>query len=147
MLGTIYDSEKQYSKAADHYTLALEVKPDYAPAANNLAYHLAVRTNEIDRALELARKAKENFPEDPAIADTLGLIYYKKALYKNAESEFTDSMKKLSGNAVVNFHLGRNYAKLGEKQLARKYLNNALKIDKNFEGYQEAEKLIVMLDQ
>jgi tetratricopeptide (TPR) repeat protein len=147
MLGTIYDSEKKYDKAADHYSLALDIQPDYAPAANNLAYHLAVRTNEIDKALELARKAKANFPEDPAIADTLGLIYYKKALYKNAESEFTDSLKKLSGNAVVNFHLGRNYAKLEEKELAKKYLKNALKIDKNFEGHQEAEKLIAMLNQ
>jgi len=142
MLGTIYDSEKQYDKAADHYQKALEIKPDYVPAANNLAYHLAVRTNEIDKALELARKAKESFPEDPAIADTLGLIYYQKGLYQNAESEFTDSLKKLSDNAIVNFHLGRTYAKLEKKQLAKKYLKQALKIDKEFEGYREAKDIL-----
>jgi tetratricopeptide (TPR) repeat protein len=145
MIGTIYDSEKQYEKAAEHYGKALAIKPDYAPAANNLAYHLAVRTNEIDKALELARKAKENFPEDPAIADTLGLIYYQKGLYKNAESEFIDSLKKLSNNAIVNFHLGRTYVKLEKKQLAEKYLKTALKLDNKFESYKEAEKLIAGL--
>jgi len=146
MIGTIYDSEKEYEKAVYHYRQALNIDPDYAPAANNLAYHLAVRTDDIEKALELARSAKEKFPEDPAIADTLGVVYYQKGLYGNAETEFTDALKKLPNNAIIHFHLGRNYEKKGELQLAKKSLNRALELSNNFEGYEEAKLLIKALN-
>ncbi|HGY10857.1 MAG TPA: tetratricopeptide repeat protein, partial [Desulfobacterales bacterium] len=145
MIGTIYDSEKEYEKAAFHYRQALEIDPEYAPAANNLAYHLVVRTKEIEKTLELARKAKERFPEDPAIADTLGLVYYEKGLYGTAEIEFMDALKKLSDKPNVHFHLGRNYAKKGEKELSKKSLKHALELSNNFEGAKEAKQLLTEL--
>ncbi len=146
MIGTIYDSEKKYEKAADHYRLALEIDPDYTPAANNLAYHLAAHTNDIEKALELARRAKEKFPEDPAIADTLGLVYYQKGLYGNAETQFSDALVKLSNNATIHFHLGRTYAKNGKKQLAKESLKRAVELSNNFEGYKEAKQLLAELN-
>ncbi|MBU1698171.1 MAG: tetratricopeptide repeat protein, partial [Proteobacteria bacterium] len=142
MIGTIYDQEKKYEKAAAHYGMALKINPDYAPAANNLAYYLAVHTQDFDKALELARNAKEKFPEDPAIADTLGLVYFQKGLYENAATEFIDALKKLTDNAEIHFHLGRTYAKKGENQLAKKYLSRALELSNDFEGHEEAKQLI-----
>ena len=103
---------------------------------------MVARTNEIEKALELARRAKEKFPEDPAIADTLGLVYYHKGLYGNAEIEFTDALTKLSNNATIHFHLGRTYAKKGEKQLAKKSLKKAFELSNDFEGYEEAKQLL-----
>jgi len=142
MIGTIYDSEKKYDEAANHYRQALKINPDYTQAANNLAYHLAVHTQNFEEALELARRAKEKFPEDPAIADTLGLVYYQKGLYGNAEIQFKDALKKLPGNADIHFHLGRNYAKKGDNQLSKKSLTRALELSNDFDGHKEAKKLI-----
>lgn len=142
MLGTIYEAENDYARAEDHYRKALEINPDFAAAANNLAYHLAERTDKFDEALRYARKAKEAFPEDPGIMDTLGFAYYKKELYGNAVSELLDSLKKLPDNPIVHFHLGLAYNKKGDKELARKELSRALEINKEFPGADIAQTLL-----
>ena len=77
-LGMIYESEKNFDKAQESYEKALKINPNFPPAANNLAYLYAERGGNIDVALNLAQKAKEQVPDDPNISDTLGWIYYKK---------------------------------------------------------------------
>ena len=147
MIGTILEGEKDYEKAADYYRKALDINPDYAPAANNLAYHLATRANEVEKALSLIRKAKEKYPEDPAIADTLGVVYYLKGLYGNAETEFSDALKKMPDHPIILFHLGRTYVQKKEKDLARKYLKRAIELDPEFDGSEEANRLLAELTQ
>ena len=147
MIGTIYDSDKDYEKAADYYRKALEINPDFAPAANNLAYHFLQRTDNIDEALRLAKIAKAKFPEDPGIMDTLGMAYYRKELYGNAANEFLDSLKKIPNNPTVNYHLGLAYAKKGDKSLAVASLKKALELSDKFEEAKEAEQLISELEK
>ncbi|MBU2632077.1 MAG: tetratricopeptide repeat protein, partial [Proteobacteria bacterium] len=147
MIGIIYDSYKNFEKAADHYRKALEINPDYAPAANNLAYHLLQRTNQIDEALRLARVAKEKLPEDPGVMDTLGMVYYKKSLYGNAVNEFLDSLKKFPENPVVNYHLGMAYHKKENKELAIAALKKALQISDKFEDAGHAKQLLSELEK
>jgi len=146
MLGTIYDSSKEYEKAADHYKKALDINPGFAPAANNLAYHLLQRTDQIDEALRLARIAKEKFPEDPGVMDTLGMVYYKKELYGNALNEFLDSLKKIPNNPVVNYHLGLAYHKKKDRTLAINALKKALKLSDKFEDAEHARQLLAELE-
>ena len=52
MLGTIYDLKKRFDMSEKHYRAALDIDPDFAPAANNLAYLLAAQDKNIDEALE-----------------------------------------------------------------------------------------------
>jgi tetratricopeptide (TPR) repeat protein len=140
LLGTIYDMQKEVDLSEEHYRKAIEINPDFAPAANNLAYLLASNDKNIDEALSLARKAKERLPSDPSVMDTLGLIYYKKSLYETAIKEFKDSLAKLPNNATVNYHLGMAYFKKGEKQLAKKYLEKTITIDPRFKDAEEIKK-------
>ena len=142
ILGTIFDMEQQHEKAELHYRKALEINPDFAPAANNLAYHLAKRTDKLNEALNYARMAKELLPEDPGVMDTLGLVYYKKGLYGNAINEFLDSLKQIPDNPVVHYHLGLAYNKRGEIKLAKKELEKALALNSSFEGSEIARKLL-----
>lgn len=146
MLGTIYETEKEYTRAEAHYRKALEINPNFAAAANNLAYHLAERSDKYDEALKYAKQAKEAFPEDPAIMDTLGFAYYKKELYGNAVSELLDSLKKLPDNPIVRYHLGLAYHKKGDIELARKELSRALEISREFPGADIAETLLAELN-
>jgi tetratricopeptide (TPR) repeat protein len=144
MLGTIYEMEKDYTQAEEHYRKALEVDPEFGAAANNLAYHLATRTDQYDAALQYAKKAKERFPEDPGVMDTLGFAYYKKELYGNAVNEFIDSLKQIPDNPIVRYHLGLAYNKKGNIELARKELSRALEINDKFP---DAEKAKALLDE
>jgi tetratricopeptide (TPR) repeat protein len=117
LLGTIYDMQKQFDMSEKHYRAALDINPQFAPAANNLAYMLSSREGDIDEALKFAQVAKEKLPDDPSVMDTLGWIYYKKGLYGNAVQEFSDSLEKLPENATVNYHLGAALLKKGIRRV------------------------------
>ncbi|MBI3805568.1 MAG: tetratricopeptide repeat protein [Nitrospirae bacterium] len=140
--GVIYETQQKYSQAQKEYEKALQIDPNFAPAANNLAWIYAEQGGNIDRALTLAQMAKEKYPEDPAVSDTLGWIYYKKNVFIKAVSLLEDSVEKLSQNPVVRYHLGMAYYKNGQKALARKELAESLKLGKTFVGSDEAEKVL-----
>jgi tetratricopeptide (TPR) repeat protein len=142
MLGTIYEMKKDNAASEKHYRAALELKPKFAPAANNLAYLLSQKEDRYDEAYKYASIAKELLPEDPMVMDTLGWIYYKKGLYELATAELADSAEKLKDNAVVLYHLGMAYYKKGQHTLAKAQLQKALALDENFDGAKEASQLI-----
>ncbi|MFN2359363.1 MAG: tetratricopeptide repeat protein, partial [Desulfotignum sp.] len=137
---------KDHDKAMAHYKKALEINPEFAPAANNLAYLLLTTTDQYDEALRLARIAKSKLPEDPGIMDTLGLAYYKKELYGNALNEFLDSVKKIPDHPVVNYHLGLTYHKRGDRAQAIASLTKALELSDQFDGADNARQLLSELE-
>ena len=64
---------ENFPQARDAYEKVLSINPNFVPALNNLAYLDAERLNDLDKAYELARRARDLQGDDPAIADTLGL--------------------------------------------------------------------------
>ncbi len=94
-LGIIYDTQKKYDKAKEYYQKALKINPKFSPAANNLAYLYAEKGENIDEALNLAQSAKEQFPEDAHISDTLGWVYYKKNLFTLAITYLKEASEKI----------------------------------------------------
>jgi Tfp pilus assembly protein PilF len=140
-LGMIYENEKDYKKAQEYYEKALTINPDYPPAANNLAYIYAEQGGNIDVALNLAQKAKEQVPEDPHIADTLGWIYYKKNVPSRAIAYLKEAAEKID-NPQIRYHLGMAYYKNGNHDLAKKELNDALKLSTDFPGADEARSTL-----
>jgi tetratricopeptide (TPR) repeat protein len=145
ILGTIYEMQKNLEMSEKHYREALKIKSDFVPAANNLAYMLAEGDKNIDEALEFARTAKAKASDDPNVADTLGWIYYKKGLYDSAVGEFRDSLKKLPDNALVNYHLGLALYRKGDTQKAKEVLEQALDLDGNFDGADNARSILSRL--
>lgn len=106
-LGTINEKQGDGEKAESYYRKALEINPKFAPAANNLAWHLADRGENIDEALGFARTAKEQLPESPGAMDTLGWICYLNGSYLNAIAELQDSLELEPDNPIINYHMGR----------------------------------------
>jgi tetratricopeptide (TPR) repeat protein len=145
VLGTIYDIQKQFDLSEKHYRAALDIDPDFAPAANNLAYLLLTQDKNIDEALGLAQQAKEKLPYDPSVMDTLGLVFYKKGLYDSAISEFSDSLEKIPDNAIVHYHLGLAYHKKGDIHHARIALEKALSLNQNFDEADAARQILSKL--
>jgi tetratricopeptide (TPR) repeat protein len=144
-LGTIYEKTNDPEKAKKYYRMALEVKRDFGPAANNLAWHLAQGGGNIDEALKFAQIAKEQLPEDPAVMDTLGWIYYLKGSYLNAILELEDSLKLKPEVPEVHYHLGLVHLKRQQPDLAKTHLEKALALAKDFEGAEEARKALAEL--
>ncbi len=141
-LGIIYDSQKNYDKAVEYYQKALKINPKFAPAANNLAFRYAEKGEKIDEALNLVQMAKEQFPDDPNIADTLGWVYYKKNIFTRAIVHFKEALEKEKDNPIIHYHLGLAYFKNNDKDQARKELKKALELDPKFSGFEEATALL-----
>jgi len=100
-LALTYDRIKDYPKARDTYETLLSITPNAAAAINNLAYLYAERFDQIDKAYELARKARTLQPNDPLIADTLGWTLYRRADYQEAMTLLRDSAGKLPDNPAA----------------------------------------------
>jgi tetratricopeptide (TPR) repeat protein len=141
-LGAIYQAAGNQKEACEMYEKALEINPDFAPAANNLAWNLLQQRENLDRAFDLARRAKAKLPDDPSVADTLGLAFIAKGLYPSAISELSDAAEKLPQNQTILYHLSLAHWKNGERDQALRSLRHALKVKGAFPERQEATELL-----
>jgi tetratricopeptide (TPR) repeat protein len=141
-MGTIYYIEGKAAEARTMYEAALRINPNFAPAANNLAWMLLQKNEDLYRALDLAKKAKEQLPDDPNVSDTLGLALIRMGLYSSAVAELSEAVKKLPVNSTVLYHLALAHWKNGEKDKAIEILKKTLKADRKFQERKQAEKLL-----
>jgi Tfp pilus assembly protein PilF len=133
-LGTIYDQQKEWDKSEMNYRKALDMRKDFAPAANNLAWILAEKGDDIDEALGFAQIAKKGLPKNVSVMDTLGWIYYLKGSYPSAISELQGGVELAPNNPVINHHLALAYYKNNQPDEAKVLFEKALEIDNDFEG-------------
>ena len=145
LLGMLYEGKKDVENAIAQYRAALKLHPKLAPAANNLAWILSERGTDLDVALGYAQTARQERPDDPNIADTLGWIYYKKNAYLMAVEFLKEASEKLSRHPVVQFHYGMALYRKGDAASAKKTLETSLKLNPNYEGAEEAKKALADL--
>ena len=112
--------------AIDHLRVIADADDKNAPALNNLAYLLA--KTDPEGALKHAQRAAEIAPQNAAIEDTLGWVYYRKGLYTNALTHLKIAVAK-DGTPRRQFHLGMAYVKTGDQAMGRQIVAAALKSD------------------
>lgn len=145
LTGVISDQQKNYPAARDAYEKMLAVSPDSVAALNNLAYLYSEQFNQLDKALELAQKARDLMPTQPHTADTLGWILYKRKQYARAAPLLQEAADKLPTAGAVQYHLGMTRYMLGEETAARTSLQTALNVEKDFIGFADARQALDML--
>jgi Flp pilus assembly protein TadD len=124
------------------YEKALEVDANSAVAANNLAWILAEQGADMDRALDLARRARQQLPNLPGPADTLGWIYYKRGLVDSAVPLLQEAVKMQPDRGVYRFHLAAALLSAGKKDQARGALREALRLDASLKQRDDVQKLM-----
>lgn len=135
-----------YAEARRTYERVLEIQPRYGPALNNLAWLLAENLGEPDRAYELARQAVDLQPGEPASADTLGWILFKRGDYDRALPLLQESARKLPEEPEVQYHLGMTHYMLGEETAARVAFQTVLRLRPDAPVAQEARRRLAWLD-
>jgi tetratricopeptide (TPR) repeat protein len=143
----VYNTMKDYPKARDTYEKLLALRPDSLPGLNNLAYLYAERFNQLDKAYELAQKARTLHPGDGMVADTLGWILYKRGDYQQALALLQESAGKLLDNPEIQFHLGMASYMMGQTEAARIALQKAAKATQDFTGKDEAQSRLALLEK
>ena len=143
--GVILEAQNKPQEARKHYEQALALDPDMPVAANNLAWMFAETGENLDMALQLAQAATRRLPNNAAIQDTLGWIYYKKGLAALAIAPFQKSIELDPKNPIFHFHLGLAHLKNGDSPKARIALRDALALAPDFAGAAEAKQVLASL--
>jgi tetratricopeptide (TPR) repeat protein len=144
LVASLEESRGNWQKAEALYQKALEVEPNFAPAANNLAYIMLEHGENADVALSLAQIARQKMPESPGTADTLAWVYYHKGIYGMAADLLQEALQKAPDDATYNYHIGMVYDKQHNLAAAKKHLQRALEINPNFP---DAQKIRQALNQ
>ncbi|MDZ4797204.1 MAG: tetratricopeptide repeat protein [Bryobacteraceae bacterium] len=130
-LAMLYDTGGKRPEAKPVYEQVLRLQPDNAIALNNLAFILAESGNDLDQALTMAQKAKQQRPQDEDVADTLGWIYIKKNIPDSAVSIFRELTIKNPGRTTFHYHLAMALFQKGDKVNAKRECEIALKNNNN----------------
>lgn len=145
-LAMFHRRQDDFARAREYYEKALALDPNSGAALNNLAYLYTAKFDNLDKALELAQRARDLFPHQPHIADTLGWVLYLKGQYARAVTFFEDSAAKLPQNAEVAYHLGMAHYMMGEETAARTSLERSLKAGDSFADAEEARRCLAILN-
>jgi len=100
---------------------------------NNYSYLLAQQGSNLDKALEMAKKAVLAEPDNSSFLDTIGWVYYKMGKFEDALKYIQRSVGIDSTSAEVLDHLGDVYYGMGQKDAAVKYWRQALEHDQDTE--------------
>ena len=102
-------------------------------ALNNYSYSLVERNIQLNKALNMAKKAIDLEPKNAAYLDTIGWIYYKMDNIEKALSFIRKSVELDNDNAVVLEHLGDVLIANNQVEEAILFYLKALDIDKDNE--------------
>lgn len=108
----------------------IDQDPDNAMALNALGYTLADRTDRLEEARQLILRAHQLEPDDAAITDSLGWVYYRLGDLETAESLLREAFAAYP-DAEVAAHLGEVLWQQGKRSEARRVWNQARKAQPN----------------
>ncbi len=141
-LGSLFERRGDWKHAEDLYQNALQVQPDYALAANNLAYLMLEHGGNINVALTLAQTGRRGMPNVPSAADTLGWAYYYQGAYNSAIDILQQAVNEDPKNPNLHYHLGMAYEKVNNHAMAKKQLEYTLQISPNYPHADEIRKVL-----
>jgi tetratricopeptide (TPR) repeat protein len=145
-LALVYEQMQDFPKARDAYEKLLSTEPNFVPALNNLAYLYTERLNNLDKAYELAGKARGLLGQDASIGDTFGWVLYKRGDYQQALPILQESAQKAADNPVIQFHLGMTAYMMGQTDLAKDALRKAANAAKDFPGKDESKRRLALIE-
>ncbi len=126
-LAILYDRTGYPAEARRAYEEVLGIQPDNSTALNNLAYLDAEAGLDLDQALAYAQRARRARPDDLDVQDTLGFVYIQKNLTDDGLRVLRDVVNRKPENPTFRLHLALALYQKGERALAKKELQAALR--------------------
>ncbi len=145
LIGMIENERGNFAEARTTYEQLLAVDPNSGIALNNLACLYSEQFGLLDKAYEMARRARDLAPYDPSAADTLGWILFKRGDYSWASSLLQASAEKLPEEPEVFHHLGMTHYMMNDEVRAGTAFQHAVTAAKDFPGKDEARKRLALL--
>ena len=142
--GIAYERNNQWTKAETDLLNALNAAPNDAYLINYLAYSWIEKGINIQKALEMLRKANKLKPNDGYIIDSLGWALFKLKNYKEAKQYLELAIKYMASDPVVNDHYADALWMNNKSLQARYYWSYVLNLENTEEKLKkEIEKKLL----
>ena len=135
----LWERRDDIARAEADFRRILVAAPDDVNALNALGYTLADRTTRYREALELIDRARVAEPGNAAIIDSYGWVLFRLGKPREALGHLRHAFA-LQKDADIASHLGQVLWVLGEREEARKYFDEARRIDPENRALQRALK-------
>lgn len=126
----LYDEIGRKKEALHLAEEILKGHPDYEEVLNYVAYALASKKKDLERAEQLAKKAIAKRPEEPYFIDTLGWVYFQQGKFVEALNLLQTAAEKAVGDPVILEHYGVALEKNGQSKDAYSIYEKAVAIPK-----------------
>lgn len=129
MLASVRELKGENESAIAVYEQLLKEQSGSMIVTNNLASLLSEHRADkasLERAYSLAAGLRK--AQVPQFKDTLGWVHYQRGEHKAAAALLEEAVTELPDIALVQYHLGMNYAALGETAKASEHLRKALEL-------------------
>jgi len=126
--GTSYERLGDWKNAEKDLLESLRIKPDDAHVINYLAYTWIDKGINLEKGLEMLKKANSIRKDDGYIIDSLGWAYYAKKDYVKAEKFLQRAVELLPRDPIINDHYGDSLWMLKKKIQARYIWRSVLKL-------------------
>ena len=133
----MWERRDDIAKAEADFRRILVSAPDDVNALNALGYTLADRTTRYKEALELIDRARVAEPGNAAIIDSYGWVLFRLGRYREALNHLRRAFA-LQKDAEIAGHLGQVLWVMGEKEEARRYFDEARRMDPDNRSLQRA---------
>lgn len=130
LLGSILDEKGEKPEAFKIMESIISKEPDNFQALNYVGFSLAEENKEIDKALEMLRKADKLSPDQAYIVDSLAWALHRAGQDDEALKEIRRAIKldESTRDAAIWDHYGDIAMKKGHKDEARKAFRRAIEL-------------------
>ena len=133
----------QNKRAIEEYQRALKIDPKNMVALNNLA-NFYRREND-SRAIAVAEDAYRAHPETAATADTLGWMLIEQGSIPRGLELVQKAAALSPTDTEIRYHLAAALAKAGDREKAKKELEDLLAGNRSFPQREAAQALLKQL--
>jgi tetratricopeptide (TPR) repeat protein len=131
--GVAYERTDQWNKAETDLLNSLSVSPNDAYVINYLAYSWIEKGINVEKSLNMLKKANILRPNDGYIIDSLGWALFKLKKYEDAKKYLQLAVRLMASDPVVNDHYADSLWMNNNSLQARYYWNYVLKLEKTEE--------------
>lgn len=145
---TTLQASEGVERSYDDFREAIEASNGNPYVLNYLGYSLADEGLRLDEAESLIKQALEKSPDNGAIIDSLGWVYYRQGRFPAAVQVLEQALRLEPTDPIVVDHLGDAYWAMGREREARFQWRRALSLEPDDTVEARIErKLEVGLDQ